>query len=165
MHYIYSTPDVSQTLGQVGAKIVMPNLCTNSYQVVSSFWAEAKGIHKLCELQESLFVCLFVSPPLFLLPTRRCSEEIGFYDYHGMVLNLGGGYSYLGKYGLLEKVFLFPKVAAKFKDLHVCLRLPLKGFCVVHLLCSNWQTGKAHLLDPVELVSGWNLLSLGLGGE
>lgn len=83
-----------------------------------------------------LFVCLF--PPLFLLPTRRCSEEIGFYDYHGMVLNLGGGYSYLGKNGLLEKVFLFPRVAAKFKDLHVCLRLPLKRFCVVHLLCSNW---------------------------
>ncbi len=71
----------------------MPNLCTNAYQVVSSFWAETKGIHKLCELQESLFVCLFVClfPPLFLLPTRRCSEEIGFYDYHGMVLNLGGG--------------------------------------------------------------------------
>jgi hypothetical protein len=95
---------------------------------------------------------------LFLLPTRRCSEEIGFYDYHGMVLNLG-------KNGLLEKVFLFPKVATKFKDLHVCLRLPLKGFCVVHLLCSNWQTGKAHLLDPVELVSWWSFLSLGLGGE
>jgi hypothetical protein len=110
-----------------------------------------------------LFVCLF--PPLFLLPTRRCSEEIGFYDYHGMVLNLGGGYSYLGKIGLLEKVFLFPKVATKFKDLHVCLRLPLKGFCVVHLLCSNWQTGKAHLLDPVELVSWLSFLSLELGGE
>ncbi len=75
------------------------------------------------------------------------------------------GYSYLGKNGLLEKVFLFPKVAAKFKDLHVCLRHPLQGFCVVHLLCSNWQTGKAHLLDPVELVSWWNFLSLELGGE
>jgi predicted PurR-regulated permease PerM len=48
-------------IGSSSSRNVVPNLCTNAYQVVSSFWAETKGIQKLCELQESLFVCLFVS--------------------------------------------------------------------------------------------------------
>ncbi len=95
--------------------------------------------------------------------------EIGFYDYHGMVLNLGGGYSYLGKNGLLEKVFLFPKVATKFKDLHVCLRLPLNRFCVVHLLCSDLADRKSSSFGSsgarllVELLVswiGWRVISL-----
>jgi hypothetical protein len=48
----------------------MPNLCNNAFWVVSSFWAEAKGLQKLCELQESLFVCLLVCFPscFFSLP-------------------------------------------------------------------------------------------------
>ncbi len=77
------------------------------------------------------------------------------------------------KNGLLEKVFLFPKVATKFKDLHVCLRLPLKGFlCCASVVLqladrksSSFGSGGSSSLGGTSCLLDWvesNLFGLGV---
>jgi hypothetical protein len=74
------------------------------------------------------------------------------------------GIAIWGKNGLLEKVFLFPKVATKFKDLHVCLRVLCCASVVLQLAdrkSSSFGSGGARLLVEL-LVSwiGWRVISL-----